>query len=680
VLFYPQTHLFIALLFLVLLWPPPIPANSIPVQSLFDAASSVQISILRPAFGQRSDATRLLNDLEDLTKISLWNLQELQFLIHPKRDRKSSNRSPKSETDETIRNQNIFSNLQKHTSAFQRLGDYIAGREDWSGLTPRTPRVPSVSPDSASRMQSTESSRVVLSVPPSPNQPYVEDVEDSDTDEDDKKAKANIEHVHYVPPKDDSPVTPVTEASKPHPRRVIPPQTPPQVVVRQATDPRQFESPKKRPDTSSSPLRASAGADDDSDDSDIDVRTGPAEAHLHPSALPNHVTKINKPPAKTLKDLEEEIARLRLDLRQLADSETSASDASRPELGRRKTSGKHKSVDLGNLDADSSDSRRPRASTTQGPERPKSFVEGSSYDPYRSEMPPPPRPDAPRRTSSTKKSRHLSRSPRTTPYSAVDQHSDTFWDYGYTQQAQSATDMYGPDPRSSLPTVLEGKSQDARTGRSGLSRSKRSSFLDVGSFEDPRDNFRDFFKQDVGDEADFPLFGPAGTQAPQPAQSRSRGNSRTAKDASPNSKPYISPRQLHESPPLEPDVREISVSLEDVFFGTMKKFKVRRNKYNAQTGIITEEERILEVPIHRGLKPGSKIKFDGLGHQTSEGTRELHFKLAEVRSPIIFLHPQKNADMIIYRNRTSSPASTTTTCNAPSNSPSSKPCVAGKKP
>jgi DnaJ-class molecular chaperone len=62
----------------------------------------------------------------------------------------------------------------------------------------------------------------------------------------------------------------------------------------------------------------------------------------------------------------------------------------------------------------------------------------------------------------------------------------------------------------------------------------------------------------------------------------------------------------------------------------VKKFKVRRQKYNAQTGIVTTEERIFEVPINRGLKPGSKIKFESGGDQTPEGTKELHFKLSEV--------------------------------------------------
>jgi hypothetical protein len=555
-----------------------------------------------------------LNDVEDLTKIASWNLQDLQFLIHPHRDRRGANRSPTSEVDETIRNQNIFSNLQKHTAAFQKLGDYIAGREDWSKLTPRTPRAPSVSPDSASRLQPAEPSKVTISMPASPYQPFMEEAED---DGDGEELKSNVEHVHYVP-KDDSPVTPATKSGS---RRVIPPQTPPQVVIRQATDPRQFESPKRRADAPSSPLRTSADADEDTEIPEYEGTKGSNQTHLHPSALPKLVTKLDRP-SKTLKDLEEEISRLHSELQRYAESEASASDVHRPDLGKRKTS-KHKSVDLGHAEeaAATSSSRRPRALTAQGTERPRSFVEGSSYDPYRSEMPPPPRPDLLHRTSSTKSRRPPSRSPRTTSYSAVDSQAETYWDHGY---AQNTGDMYGPDPRSSLPTVLESGKRDKRSSRSGQ-RGKRVS----GVFEDPPDNFHDFFRQEDPTSADFPLFGPTATQAPPQVQPRSRGNSR-AQDTSPNSKPYISPHQLHESLPIEADVREINVSLEDMYFGTVKKFKVRRQKYNAQTGIVTTEERIFEVPINRGLKPGSKIKFESGGDQTPEGTKELHFKLSEV--------------------------------------------------
>merc|ERR1711881_772182 len=94
----------------------------------------------------------------------------------------------------------------------------------------------------------------------------------------------------------------------------------------------------------------------------------------------------------------------------------------------------------------------------------------------------------------------------------------------------------------------------------------------------------------------------------------------------------------HESIDLEPDVREISISLEDVFFGTKKKYKIKRDKYNPKTGIITQEECVLDVPISRGLKPKSKIKFEGEGHQCAEGTRELHFQLSEKTHPIFTRH------------------------------------------
>ena len=181
--------------------------------------------------------------------------------------------------------------------------------------------------------------------------------------------------------------------------------------------------------------------------------------------------------------------------------------------------------------------------------------------------------------------------------------------------------MYGPDPRTSLPTVLD-RGRDGKSGRRGPSRHRNS------VFEDPRDNFHDFFRGDDS-AGDFPLFGPASVPVTDSRQPRSRGNSR-AQDTSPNAKPYISPHQLHESIPIEPDVREISISLDDVFWGTSKKYKIRRDKYDPRTGIITQDEKTLEVPISRGLKPKSKIKFLGEGHQTADGTRELHFQLAEV--------------------------------------------------
>ena len=590
----------------------------------------MQIAILQPSFRQRSDAARILTDIRDVTKLAFNNLQDLQFLIDPARDR-SNRSSPKSETEETARNQAIFANLNKHAGSFGKIVDIIAGREDWSRLAPKAPRAPSVSPDSANRLQPAEQGRMTISMPPSPYQPTIEDIDDTDAED---EVKHNVEHVHYVH-KDESPITPTAGGSKAH-RRVIPPSTPPQVVIRQATDPRQFESPPRRPDigTGASPLRTAAGADDSSEESEPEqkVRNDP---NLRPSTLPKIMTKQ---PEKSLTDLQAEINRLQAQIDKLAVSSETGSErgkpeSSRPDVGKRRTSGKHHSVDLGSGGGDAlgiGTSRRPRASTSQGSERPKSFVEGSSYDPYKSEMPPPPRPsDKLKRTTSTKSAsgRGISRSPRATPYSAVDAHYDNYWEYNYPNAPQTAADAYGLDPRTSLPTVLESGHREGRPGRP-VPRSKRNS----AAFEDPRDNFHDFFKGDDPGGADFPLFGePLGRSTSQ-RQPRSRGNSR-AQDTSPNSKPYISPHQLHQSLDLEPDVREISISLEDVFFGTLKKYKIRRDKYNHQTGIITQEECVLEVPISRGLKPKSKIKFEGEGHQTAEGTRELHFQLTEVYSP-----------------------------------------------
>jgi hypothetical protein len=593
------------------------------VQSLYDATREVQSTILKPDFRERPEAIRILASVREITKLAYDNLRDLEYLIDENRDRGSSTRSSKSDSEENAKNQAIFQNLNKHAGKFQDILDIIAGRENWSRLAPKPPRAPSASPHSATRLQPVDTSKMTISVPTSPYQPSIEEVDDTDAED---EVSPNVQHVHYVPKEDLPSSSAASSSSKTHPKRVVRPTTPPQVVIRQATDPKQFDSPPvRRTKTSASPLAASSGANDtESDDEPLEK----AEPSLRPSALPKILTKQTSQ-AKNIKDLETEIARLQGQLETLdrsRDTETAVPDSARPDMGVRRTSGKHRSVDLttANETLDTPSMRRPRASTSQGSERPKSFVEGSSYDPYRSEMPPPPRPDKPRRTSSQKAAaRGPSRSPRTTPFSAVER-TDNYWDYQYSAQVpQSATaDFFGHDPRTSLPTVLE--SRDNRTGRLGY-RPKRNS----AAFEDPRDNFRDFFDSGAGD---FPLFGPsgAGSAASSQRKPRSRGNSRTQESTSPNAKPYISPHQLHESLPLEPDVRDISVTLEEVFFGTSQKYIVRRDKYDAYTGATSQEEFVLDVPIHRGLKAKSKIKFPTLGHQTPDGPRELHFRLVEV--------------------------------------------------
>ena len=84
----------------------------------------------------------------------------------------------------------------------------------------------------------------------------------------------------------------------------------------------------------------------------------------------------------------------------------------------------------------------------------------------------------------------------------------------------------------------------------------------------------------------------------------------------------------------EPEVtvveKPLPVSLEEVFNGTTKKMKIKRKTYDQATGKQSVQDRILEVPIKRGLKAGSKIKFSDVGDQVEGGTQDLHFIVQEV--------------------------------------------------
>ncbi len=93
--------------------------------------------------------------------------------------------------------------------------------------------------------------------------------------------------------------------------------------------------------------------------------------------------------------------------------------------------------------------------------------------------------------------------------------------------------------------------------------------------------------------------------------------------------------------PAEPEVtvveRPLPVSLEEIFKGTTKKMMIKRKTYDQATGKQSTEDRILEVPIKRGLKAGSKIKFSDVGDQVEGGTQDLHFVVSEVGS-LWFVH------------------------------------------
>lgn len=83
----------------------------------------------------------------------------------------------------------------------------------------------------------------------------------------------------------------------------------------------------------------------------------------------------------------------------------------------------------------------------------------------------------------------------------------------------------------------------------------------------------------------------------------------------------------------EPEVtvveKQLAVSLEELYNGATKKLKIKRKTYDQGTGKQSTQDRILEVPIKKGLKAGSKIKFSDVGDQVEGGTQDLHFIISE---------------------------------------------------
>ncbi|CAI6333375.1 unnamed protein product [Periconia digitata] len=80
--------------------------------------------------------------------------------------------------------------------------------------------------------------------------------------------------------------------------------------------------------------------------------------------------------------------------------------------------------------------------------------------------------------------------------------------------------------------------------------------------------------------------------------------------------------------------KPLPVSLEELFNGTTKKMKIKRKTYDPATGKQSTQDRILEVPIKKGLKAGSKIKFSDVGDQVEGGTQDLHFIVSEKPHPL----------------------------------------------
>lgn len=137
-----------------------------------------------------------------------------------------------------------------------------------------------------------------------------------------------------------------------------------------------------------------------------------------------------------------------------------------------------------------------------------------------------------------------------------------------------------------------------------------------GGFSDPNDIFRQFMSGGGmgGDGDDF--FGGLGSRG---------GAGRTAGGFSRKREPEM------ETTVVE---KQLMVSLEEMFSGTEKKLKVARKTYDSTTGKQKLEDKILSVPIKRGLKAGSKIKYPDMGDQVEGGTQDLHFIVKEKPHPL----------------------------------------------
>ncbi|KAK7709093.1 Molecular chaperone (DnaJ superfamily) [Botryosphaeria dothidea] len=143
------------------------------------------------------------------------------------------------------------------------------------------------------------------------------------------------------------------------------------------------------------------------------------------------------------------------------------------------------------------------------------------------------------------------------------------------------------------------------------------------NFSNPESIFSEFFRNGASgmggmeDDDGFASFGgmpggfPGGARPGAKRSSTSRGFPQES-------------RRAH-TPEVTVVEKPLYVTLEELFNGTTKKMKIKRKTYDQATGKQSTQDRILEVPIKKGLKAGSKIKFSDVGDQVEGGTQDLHF-------------------------------------------------------
>lgn len=92
-------------------------------------------------------------------------------------------------------------------------------------------------------------------------------------------------------------------------------------------------------------------------------------------------------------------------------------------------------------------------------------------------------------------------------------------------------------------------------------------------------------------------------------------------------------RNRETTPDITTVDRPLPLTLEELFNGVTKKMKIKWKTYD-DNGKQVQSDRILEVPIKRGLKKGSKIKFNGVSDQVEGGRQDLHFIVEEKEHPL----------------------------------------------
>ncbi|KAI9690362.1 MAG: hypothetical protein M1822_009324 [Bathelium mastoideum] len=79
--------------------------------------------------------------------------------------------------------------------------------------------------------------------------------------------------------------------------------------------------------------------------------------------------------------------------------------------------------------------------------------------------------------------------------------------------------------------------------------------------------------------------------------------------------------------------RPVWVTLEELYYGTRKKLKVKR-KIVDNAGRTSQDEKILGISIKRGLDTGSRIKFAKVGDEIPGRRQDLHFIVSEKEHPL----------------------------------------------